>query len=299
MIYTVTFNPAIDYIVHMDEFNPGATNRTTSEEYYFGGKGINVSIVLGNLGISSTALGFISGFTGKALKEGLEKQGVNADFIPLDNGFTRINIKIKGQKETEINGQGPDIRPEAVEKLLSRLDELTDKDILIVSGSVPSTMPEDIYEQICQRMDSKNVMTVVDATGDLLLNVLRYKPFLIKPNNDEIAEILHQKMDTTEEIIEGAKELKKRGARNVLVSRGAKGAVLVSEDGQVFTAEAIPVKAVNTVGAGDSMVAGFLAGYLEGHDYASALKTGIAAGSATAALPGLATREEIERNLRK
>ncbi|MGI6211036.1 MAG: 1-phosphofructokinase [Anaerovoracaceae bacterium] len=297
MIYTVTFNPAIDYIIHMDDFKPGATNRTTAEEYYFGGKGINVSIILGNLGIETTALGFISGFTGKALKEGLINQGVNADFIELDNGFTRINVKIKGEQETEINGQGPVIDENAIRQLFDRFDKMTPDDLLIVSGSVPKTMPSDIYEQITKKMAEKQVLTVVDATGDLLLNVLQYRPFLIKPNNDEIAEMLGKVMKTTEDIIDGAKELKNRGARNVLVSRGAKGAVLVSEDGQVLSADAIPCKAVNTVGAGDSMVAGFLAGYLKTHSYEYALKLGIAAGSATASLPGLATREAIERNL--
>ena len=295
MVFTVTFNPAIDYIVYMDGLKVGKTNRTVSEEYYFGGKGINVSIILKNLGIDTTALGFISGFTGKALEEGLEKQGLKTDFIKLDNGITRINVKIKGNEETEINGQGPNIDSHAVDKLFGKLDELMPDDILVVSGSVPSSMPADIYEQIMKKTSEKKIMTVVDATGELLLNVLEYRPFLIKPNNDELSEMIGEELETTDDIIRGAKELRKKGARNVLISRGSKGAVLITENDDVIVADAIPCKAINTVGAGDSMVAGFVAGYIKEKDYDYALKLGSAAGSATASLPGLATAEEIER----
>ena len=306
MIYTVTFNPAIDYIVHMDDFKAGYTNRTSREEYYFGGKGINVSTVLGNLGIVTTALGFISGFTGKALASGLEEQGMLTDFISIDNGFTRINVKIKNdasaedaedfnRSETEINGQGPVISDEAVAQLFDKIEAMTDEDILVVSGSVPASMPDDIYERIMKKTSEKGIMTVVDATGSLLLNVLEYGPFLIKPNNDELSDMLGGHFETAEEIAGGARELRKMGARNVLVSRGSKGAVLVTEDDEVLTADAVKCDAVNTVGAGDSMVAGFLAGYIKTKDYSYALKLGIAAGAATAAAPGLATGEEIER----
>ncbi len=306
MIYTVTFNPAIDYIVHMEDFKAGYTNRTKSEEYYFGGKGINVSTVLAGLGVENTALGFISGFTGKALARGLEEQGMKTDFIEIEGGFTRINVKIKNEasaegaadfnrSETEINGQGPVIGEQAVDGMFAKIDAMTDEDILVVSGSVPSSMPDDIYEKIMKKTSEKGIMTVVDATGNLLMNVLEYGPFLIKPNNDELSEMLGEHFETTEEIARGAKELRKKGARNVLISRGSKGAVLVTEDDEVLTADAIRCDAVNTVGAGDSMVAGFLAGYIKTKDYSHALKLGIAAGAATAASPGLATGEEIER----
>lgn len=305
MIYTVTFNPAIDYIVHMDDFRAGYTNRTTGEEYYFGGKGINVSTILNNLGIESTALGFISGFTGKALEQGLAEQGMRTDFIELDKGFTRINVKIKSdgaaegiefnRSETEINGQGPTISGEAIDELFAKIGRMSREDILVVSGSVPASMPDDIYERIMEKTSKAGIMTVVDATGSLLLNVLKYKPFLIKPNNDEVSEMLGEHLETTEEIAWGAKQLRAKGARNVLISRGAKGAVLVTETDEVIAADAIKCDAVNTVGAGDSMVAGFLAGYMRTKDYSYALKLGIAAGAATAAAPGLASGEEIER----
>ena len=327
MIYTVTFNPAIDYLVFMDQLKIGATNRTASEEYFFGGKGINVSTILSTLGVENTALGFVSGWTGKALVEGLQEKGIRTDFIELDpaGGITRVNGKIKGEtdpatgrrEETEINGQGPHITEEAVESLFEKIDALTAEDILVISGSVPKTMPEDTYEQILARLSvaqeggaagsdgaaastagtATRVPVVVDATGDLLLKVLPYHPFLIKPNNDELGEMLGRETQTTEEIIEGAKELRARGARNVIISRGAKGAVLVSEQGDIIVQDPIPGNTVNSVGAGDSMVAGFLAGYIKTQDYQYAMLLGTAAGSATACSPGLATREEIERRM--
>ena len=310
MIYTVTFNPAIDYLVFMDQLQIGATNRTASEEYFFGGKGINVSTILSTLGVENTALGFVSGWTGKALVEGLQEKGIRTDFIELDpaHGITRVNVKIKGdtdpetgrREETEINGQGPHITEEAVESLFEKIDALTADDILVISGSVPKTMPEDTYEQILARLtegDGTRLPVVVDATGDLLLKVLPYNPFLIKPNNDELGEMLGRETQTTEEIIEGAKELRARGARNVIISRGAKGAVLISEQDDVIVQDPIPGNTVNSVGAGDSMVAGFLAGYINTQDYQYAMHLGTAAGSATACSPGLATREEIERRM--
>ena len=311
MIYTVTFNPAIDYVVRMDDLKTGETNRTVSEEYFFGGKGINVSIMLNELGIESTAMGFISGFTGRALEQGLQKQGIKTAFIELDEkeGITRINMKIKSGEEgslteTEINGQGPAITDSAVELLFGRTAALGEGDILVISGSVPSSMPEDTYEQILAGLTDKEdpekgtrIPVVVDATGDLLLNVLSYKPFLIKPNNDELAEMLGSPMEETEQIIEGAKELRRRGARNVIISRGAKGAVMVTEDDQVIVQDPILGKTVNSVGAGDSMVAGFLTGYIRQNSYEYALRLGTAAGSATACSPGLASKEEIERRM--
>jgi len=299
MIYTVTFSPAIDYVVHMDSFEQGATNRSRDEEYYFGGKGINVSTVLKNLGIESSALGFISGFTGHAIQEGLEQKGIATDFIDLKEGITRINIKIKNSVETEINGQGPHISDKAAGELFGKLGRLKEGDILVISGSVPSSMPSDIYEQIMQQTAGRGIMTVVDATGSLLLNVLEYRPFLIKPNNDEISEMLGEKMESTAEITAGARRLREKGARNVLVSRGAKGAVLVTENDEVISAETIKGVTVNTVGAGDSMVAGFIAGYIKTRDYDYALRLGIAAGSATACSPGLASGEEINRRMEK
>ena len=311
MIYTVTFNPAIDYVVHLDGMQVGETNRTKSEEYYFGGKGINVSVMLAELGVDSTAMGFISGFTGRALEEGLQKQGIRTAFVELDEseGITRINMKIKSGDEndlteTEINGQGPKITDAAVEMLFGRIGELGEDDILIISGSIPSSMPEDTYEQILARLVSEEgsgtrIPVVVDATGDLLLNVLAYRPFLIKPNNDELAEMLGSTMDETDQIIEGERELRDRGARNVIISRGSKGAVMVTETDEVIVQDPILGKTVNSVGAGDSMVAGFIAGYIKENDYTYALKLGTAAGSATACSPGLASREEIERRMAK
>ena len=308
MIYTVTFNPAIDYIVYMDGLELGETNRTKREEHYFGGKGINVSIILNELGADTTAMGFVSGYTGRALSDGLLRQGIRTAFIelPEEGGVTRINVKVKDTqadgslKETEINGQGPTITDAALSQLFGRINELTEEDMLIVSGSIPSSMPADTYEQILSML-TENGRTrfpvVVDATGDLLLNVLKYHPFLIKPNNDELGEMLGTTTETTEEIVEGARKLREMGARNVIISRGGKGAVMVTEDDEVIVADPIPGKPVNTVGAGDSMVAGFVTGYIHKGDYEYALKLGSAAGSATACSPGLATREEIERRM--
>ena len=308
MIYTVTFNPAIDYVVRMDDLKVGETNRTRTEEYYFGGKGINVSSMLSELGMETTAMGFISGFTGKALEEGLQKQGIKTAFIQLDEseGITRVNVKIKSGNEklteTEINGQGPKITEEGQELLFSRINELTADDILVISGSIPASMPEDTYERILSMLTEEGaertrLPVVVDATGDLLLKALPYKPFLIKPNNDELAEMLGSPMDTEEQIAEGAKELRRRGARNVIVSRGSKGALMVTETDEVIVCDPIPGETVNSVGAGDSMVAGFLTGYINKNDYEYGLKLGSAAGSATACSPGLATKEEIERRM--
>lgn len=288
MIYTVTFSPAIDYVIHMDDLKLGATNRTLTEDYYFGGKGINVSTILTELGIDNTAMGFVSGFTGKALEKGLETKGIKTDFVQLDSGITRINIKIKMDQETEINAQGPSITKEKLQELLEKLDVLKADDILVISGNVPNTLPQDIYQVMIGRLEKRNIRLVVDATGELLKSVLKYRPFLVKPNKQELEDLLDITINSDEELKAGAEKLQNMGAVNVLVSLGKDGAYLLCENGESHHMKAIPQKAKNTVGAGDSMVAGFLAGYLAEENYKEALKLGIAAGSATACSEGLA-----------
>ncbi len=297
MIYTVTFNPALDYVVFLKDLVPGDINRSIRESIYYGGKGINVSGILKMLGQETTALGFVAGFTGRALEEGVESLGIKADFIRLPEGNTRINVKVKHGDETEINGQGPVITSEALEELFARLDTLNKEDILILAGSIPNTLPEDVYERILARLEPKGIRVVVDATKDLLLNVLKYHPFLIKPNNHELGEMFGLVLKTDEEIEHYAKELQKKGARNVLISMAGDGAMLVSEDGETSRIGTPKGKVINSVGAGDSMVAGFVAGYLESGSYARALVTGTAAGSATAFSEGLASREKYEETL--
>lgn len=299
MIYTVTFNPAIDYVVRMDQFILDTVNRTTAEEIYYGGKGINVSTVLKELGQDSVALGFIAGFTGNEIAQGLKKQGIQTDFICLKEGMSRINVKIKAQQETEINGQGPHIDAQALEALFQKLDLLQKDDVLILAGSIPSSMPEDSYEQIMKRMDGKGILTVVDATKNLLMNVLKYHPFLVKPNNYELGEIFQTVLKTSDEIVEAAKKLQQMGARNVLISMAGDGAILVAENGEIHQIGVPKGTVQNSVGAGDSMVAGFMAGYLEKNDYLYALRLGTASGSATAFSKGLAVKEEIERLLQQ
>ncbi|MCQ4023388.1 MULTISPECIES: 1-phosphofructokinase [unclassified Ruminococcus] len=293
MIYTVTFNPAIDYVLRLDKLEIGEINRSTSEQIVNGGKGINVSTVLKNLGVDNTALGFCAGFTGEAIESGIKADGVKTDFIHLKNGFSRINVKIRAQEDTDINGQGPEIEDEDIEKLYEKLDTLSQGDVLVLAGSIPNTLPKDIYEKILKRLEDKRVKSVVDATGKLLVNVLKYRPFLIKPNNDELGEIFGVKIETDEEIIEYAHKLREMGAENVLVSRGGKGAILVTADG-CYKRGIAKGKVVNTVGAGDSMVAGFICGFLKTGDYEYALKMGTAAGGATTFTVGIATKEEIE-----
>lgn len=294
MIYTVTFNPALDYVVRMDALALGQVNRTASEDVQLGGKGINVSWVLRELGHENVALGFVAGFTGKAIEDGLAAKGVATDFIRLPAGLTRINVKLKAGEETEINGKGPDISAEALEELLCKLDALGEGDVLVLAGSIPASMPSDVYESILARLEGKKVLCAVDATRDLLVNVLKYKPFLIKPNNHELGEIFGQVLTTDEEIRECAEKLQQQGARNVLVSMAGDGAMLLDENGGCHRLAAYKGKVKNSVGAGDSMVAGFLAGYLDTGDYAHALRVGSAAGSATAFSDVLATRPEIE-----
>lgn len=299
MIYTVTFNPALDYVVRLPAFEPGAVNRTESEDIQLGGKGINVSCVLGQLGFKSVALGFVAGFTGEAVEAGLARRGVSADFIRLPEGLTRINVKIKASVETEINGQGPAIPAEALEELFRKLDRLAAGDVLVLAGSIPASLPSDIYQRILERLAPKGVLCAVDATGELLVKVLPYKPFLIKPNDHELGEIFGRTLSTDEEIVECARLLQQKGARNVLVSMAGDGALLLDEGGNVHRLEAFKGKVKNSVGAGDSMVAGFVAGWLEKGDYAWALRLGSACGSATAFSDTLATRTEIESLLNR
>ncbi len=294
MIYTVTFNPAIDYIVRMsDKLLPGMTNRSESEDCYFGGKGINVSTILKNLGLESTALGFTAGFTGKAIEESVIGKGIIADFIHLDEGISRINVKIKGEAETEINAQGPRIPEEAREKLFNKVAGLKDGDMIILAGSIPNSLPNDVYEKLIALVADKKVDVVVDATKDLLKNVLKYHPFLIKPNNHELGEMFGTVLKTDDEIELHAKKLQELGARNVLISMAGDGAMLIAETGEKFRIGVPKGKVKNSVGAGDSMVAGFIAGYLRNKSYDEALKMGTAAGSATAFSDDLATGEAI------
>lgn len=293
MIYTVTFNPSLDYIINVENLKMGETNRSSSEMILSGGKGINVSTVLKNLGFENVALGFIAGFTGKEIEKGAKEFGINTDFIELREGLSRINVKIKADKETEINCTGPSISPDELEMLYSKLRELKDGDILVLAGSVPPSLPQDIYEKIMEMLQNKGIKIVVDATKDLLLNVLKYNPFVIKPNNHELGEMFGVVLKTEEEIIEYAKKLQDMGARNVLISRAGDGAIMITENGEIYKSAAPKGTVVNSVGAGDSMVAGFIAGYLNNGSYEEAFKTGVATGSASAFSKYLATKEEV------
>lgn len=298
MIYTVTFNPAIDYIVHTGTMQVGQVNRSQGEELYFGGKGINVSFVLHELGLPSKALGFVAGFTGAAIEAGIQEQGIATDFVHLDSGFSRINVKIKSGEETELNGQGPNISEAAVVELFEKLNQLQDGDVLILAGSIPNTMPADSYEKILAHLSDKKIKVVVDATKDLLLKVLPYHPFLIKPNNHELGELFGVTLHSIEEIATYAKKLQEMGAQNVLISMAGDGALLIDETGKQHVCGVCKGTVKNSVGAGDSMVAGFVAGSMHG-DYEAALKLGTAAGGATAFSEGLAQRAEIERLLQQ
>lgn len=299
MIYTVTLNPSIDYVVRLESLVTGITNRTTSEEYYFGGKGINVSCVLAELDLESTAFGFVAGFTGEAIEKGIRNDKIITDFIKLEKGISRINIKIKAGEETEINCQGPHIEENELLRLLNKVDRINDGDTIVIAGNVPNTMPDDVYERILERIKGKKVRIVVDATKKLLLNSLKYKPFLIKPNRQELSEIFETEVSTEADIEKYAKELQKLGAQNVLVSLGGDGAMLIDEFGEKHKQGVLKEKVINTVGSGDSMVAGFIAGYEKEHSYPYALKLGSACGNATAFLSGLATKEKINELLKK
>ena len=294
MIYTVTFNPSLDYIVSVENFQLGLTNRTSSELMLPGGKGVNVSTVLMNLGIENTALGFAAGFVGDEIVRQMEEMGVQNGFIRIEEGVSRINLKLKSIDGMEINGQGPVISPEHVEELMKQLDRLGEGDVLCLSGSIPASMPDDAYQKIMERLDGRGVQIVVDATRDLLMKVLEYHPFLIKPNNHELGEIFDVELRTREEVIPYAKKLQEKGAVNVLVSMAGEGAVLIDANGDVHMAPAPKGTLVNGVGAGDSMVAGFMAGWLEKQDYEHAFCMGVSAGSASAFSEHLATKAEIE-----
>lgn len=297
MIYTVTFNPSLDYIVSVPEFQAGATNRTTKEVLFPGGKGINVSIVLKNLGMESTLLGFTAGFTGKEIKRRVAEMGCKEEMIELDEGYSRINVKLRSQEESEINGMGPLIRKEAMDKLYQKLDELKAGDVLVLAGSIPASMPDTVYSDIMKYLEDREILMVVDATRELLVNVLLFKPFLVKPNNHELGEIFGVELTEKEQVAVYAKKLQEQGARNVLVSMAGDGAVLAAENGLIYSSPAPKGKVVNSVGAGDSMVAGFVYGYLTTKDYKESFQTGLAAGSASAFSEKLATKKEVDNIL--
>ena len=294
MVYTVTFNPSLDYIVSVADFKLGFTNRTDSELMLPGGKGLNVSMVLGNLGVENTAFGFAAGFTGEEIIRRAEEMGVKTDFIRIEEGISRINLKLKTIDGTEINGCGPKIGQRALEELMEKLDVLKEEDVLVLAGSIPGSVPDDIYKRIMKRMSGRGIKVVVDATKDLLLNVLEYRPFLVKPNNYELGEMFGCEIKTREEAIPFARKLRDMGAAKVLVSMAGNGAAFAAADGTLYDTPAPVGKLVNGVGAGDSMVAGFLAGWLEKKDYMHAFLMGVSAGSASAFSEFLATRKEIE-----
>ena len=299
MIYTITFNPALDYIVKMDKFNLGLVNRSEKEFVYAGGKGINVSIVLNNMGIDNRALGFIAGFTGDEIDRQVKEKGCKTDFIRLKNGMSRINVKIKAEDESEINGGGPDISEEALNELYSKLDTLTKDDILVLAGSIPKSIPSDIYGRIMAKLEAKGVKFVVDTTGNSLLEVLKYKPFLVKPTHHELAEMFNVELKNTDEIIEYAKKLKDMGAQNVVISMAGDGAILIKDNGDVRVSNVPKGTVKNSVGAGDSLVAGFITGYVTTNDIEEAFKRGVATGSASAFSEELATKEYVEELLKE
>ncbi len=297
MIYTVTFNPSIDYIVSVDNLTLGSVNRTNKEIMNPGGKGINVSLVLRNLGFDSTALGFMAGFIGEEISRMVEEQGIRSDFIKVEKGLSRINVKIRSNEESEINGMGPNIEDADIDKLYAQLDQMQEGDVLVLAGSIPSVMPGTMYSDIMARLADKKIRIVVDATKDLLVNVLKYRPFLVKPNNHELGEIYGVTLKTRDEVIPYAKKMQEDGARNVLISMAGEGAVLLAEDGKVYQSEAPKGKVQNSVGAGDSMVAGFVAGYLASGDYEQAFYTGVCTGSASAFSEGVATKGYVRELL--
>lgn len=297
MIYTVTMNPAVDYTVKIPQLVLGEVNRTEKEAYFFGGKGVNVSIVLHNLGIKSIALGFVSGFTGQFIRQGIYSLGIKNEFIELPFGMTRINIKIKSDKETDINSIGPMIPEDSVDLLFKKMDKLKDGDYLVLAGAVPKNLDTEIYSDIIRHIKAKNIHIVVDAVKDYLLNTLKHNPFLVKPNRTELGQLFDKEINTETDIVIYAKKLQQLGAKNVLVSIGDKGAVLVTEDNQVICHDAPKGIVKNTVGAGDSLTAGFIAGYMQTKDFEYALRYGLAAGSATAFSETLASKIEIEQVL--
>lgn len=299
MIYTLTFNPAIDYIVTVDDFCLGQVNRSTEEVIFSGGKGLNVSMVLNNLNVPNVALGFVAGFTGDEIERRMQVYGCKTDFIHLGEGISRINLKLRSDEETEINGSGPVIGESALTEMFSRLDKLQKGDILVISGSVPDGMPHNIYERIMARLQPKHIDIVVDAGKGLLLNAMMYQPFLVKPNQQELSEIFRTPLHTKDEVAEHALQLQEMGGRNILVSMAGSGAVLLTEDGHIFSSRPPEGKVIHSVGAGDSMVAGFLAGWLESGDMQHAFRMGLAAGSAAAFSMELATKAVVDALLQK
>ena len=299
MINTITLNPSLDYIVKVDDFKVGHVNRTSKEDIYPGGKGINVSIVLKNLGVKNRALGFTAGFTGEEIEKLVANHGVDNEFIRLEKGMSRINVKLKSKEESEINGIGPDISKNDIEKLYEKLEALKAGDFVVLAGSIPNTLPDDIYETIMKDFKDKEINFVVDATKDLLLNVLKYKPFLIKPNHHELGEMFNVKLNSKDEIITYAKKLQEIGARNVIISMAGDGAILIEENGEITISDTPKGTLVNSVGAGDSMVGGFLAGIAENKNIKEAFKIGVATGSASAFSEGLATRDKVEELLKQ
>ena len=299
MIYTITFNPALDYIIQMDTFNVGLVNRTQKELIYAGGKGINVSIVLNNLGVKNKALGFVAGFTGEEIEKKVKEFGCETDFIKLEQGLSRINVKIKAEKESEINGAGPDILEQDLNKLYSKLEDLQKDDILVLAGSIPKSMPSDIYEQIMQKLEPKGIKFIVDATGEVLKKSLKYKPFLVKPNHHELAELFDVKLQSNEDITQYAKKLKEMGAENVVISMAGDGAIFINENSEVKISGVPKGTVKNSVGAGDSMVAGFIAGYIQNQNTEEGFMLGVATGSASAFSEELATKEEAYRLLKE
>lgn len=294
MIYTITFNPSLDYLMFVDNFEIGQTNRSSKEQIYPGGKGFNVSTILWRLQVPTTALGFIAGFTGQEIEKQLSLRGFNLDLCELDQGMSRINVKMKNSEETEINGSGPEIPASKITELFNKLEQLKQGDILVLAGSIPNSLPDDIYEQIMKQLEDKKILIIVDATNNLLKKVLPYHPFLIKPNLHELEELFATKITSQKQIIEYGKQLQQLGASNVLISLGKDGAILIAENNTVYACPGAKGKLINSVGSGDSMVAGFIAGYLVNHDYANALKLGSACGGATAFSSDLAQKELIE-----
>lgn len=297
MVYTVTFNPALDYVMRLGEISEKDINRTQSEELYYGGKGINVSVILSRLNVDNTALGFLAGFSGRQIENMLNAENIKNDFVYLKKGYTRINVKIKADKNYDINAQGPDIEPQEVDALMRKLEKLKSGDFLVLAGSIPKSMPNDIYEKILAKLQNRGINYAVDATGDLLLNVLKYKPFLVKPNHHELGDIFGVEITSLADIEKYGKKLQEMGARNVLVSRSKDGAALICETGEVYTMGNVPGKILNSVGCGDSMVAGFVAGYARQKDYYYALRLGSACGNATAFCYGLADVQTIDKML--
>lgn len=295
MVYTITLNPALDYVMKVGKLRYDDINRSKSEEIYYGGKGINVSVILTRLGVHNKALGFVAGFTGRKLEQMLVDEGIDCDFNRLSNGQTRINVKIKADTELDVNASGPDISEDDIKNLMDKLDDIGEGDYLVLAGSIPSTLPDDIYERILSRLQSRGVNFIVDATGDLLKKALPYKPFLVKPNHHELGDLFGVETKTEEDIVKYARKVQEMGARNVLVSRAKDGATLIDENSNVTTFANVDGELVNSVGCGDSMVAGFVAGYISKKDYAYALKLGAACGNATAFSEELATADEIKK----